>query len=228
MRSKPSRLLLLGIAGSLIGLPSAHSQITIDNFFVTTSLLQATPGNPVDEDSTLTIAGSPAGRRLTASAAGGFSLDTQVDGVSWIVDGGGTAPGSANAQMEYASTSLNLGTNYFFEVALDRVAGSPVLGVILQNTGQSITLTSGVELTPTTNGYSVFFDVRSLTGYNAAFLNGVDDITVLLGDSDQDFFADATLIQFSPVPEPSTVGLLAGGAGLLWLAVRRRVRLRRG
>ncbi len=215
------------MAGSFLGLPSAYSQITIDNFFVTTSLLQATPGNPVDEDSILSIAGFPASRRLSASAAGGFNLDTEVDGISWIVDGGGTVPGSANAQMEYLSSPLTLGTNYFFEVAVDRVAGSPVLGVILQNTGQSITLTSGVELTPTTNGYSVFFDVRSLPGYDAAFLNGVDDITVLVGDNGEEFFADATLIQFSPVPEPSTVGLLAAGAGLLWMVGRRRVRVGR-
>lgn len=214
------------LAGATVPAPA---QITIDNFFVPTSLLQATPGNPVDEVSSLTIGSFNAARRITAEAVGGFNLDTGVDGTGWIIDGGGTSPGSASALAEYVGFSLNLGTNYFLEFAVDRVFGAPVLGLILQSSSSMNTLSAGATLTTTTNGYSVFFDLRTLGGYSEAFLNGVNDIEILVGGADQDFFVEAAYVQFSPVPEPGTWALLAAGTGVLLVArcLRRRASVRR-
>jgi len=203
-------------------LPAARAQIQIDTFFNTTSLLSATNGGSVFEDTAMVIDGTPSTRRVTASVGGTFSLATQVIGTGWVIDGSGPGAGSANAEAEYLGFSLNLGTNYFFEFAVNQVFNTPVLGVILQNTSQSLTLSAGVPLTPTTNGYSVFIDVRTLSGYNASFLNGVDDISVFVADSDQDFFVEAADIQFSPVPEPSTWALLAAAGCLAAVAARRR------
>jgi hypothetical protein len=214
---------ILPVAAAFLGLmTAARAQIQIDDFFFPTSLLQATAGNPVFQDTSLTIDGDASTRRLTATAAGTFALDTEIDGTSWIIDGGGPGAGSADAEVEYLGFSLNLGTNYYFEFAVNKVVGTPVLGVILQNTGAGLQLSDGAQLTPTTNGYSVFFDVRNMSGYNTNFLSGVDDIQVFVGAADQPLFVDAAFIQFSPVPEPSTWALLAAAGGLMVLGVRRR------
>jgi hypothetical protein len=197
------------------------AQIVIDTFFVETSLVSASGGNSSFEDSVVEIDGGNATRRLTASATGSFAMDTESIGTALVVDGGGTVPGTANAELEYLGYSLNLGENFFFEINVDRVVGTPTLGIFLTNTTANITLTTGAELLASTNGYSVFFDVRQLSGYTSAFLNGVDDITVFFGDGDQDFFVEADYIQFSPVPEPSTLAML--GLGVLgWMARRSR------
>jgi hypothetical protein len=222
MSANLRRIIILTVVVSF-GLPAGvHAQITIDTFFNTTSLLTATNDGSVFEDTPMVIDGDPSTRRVTASVGGTFSLATQVIGTGWVIDGSGPGAGSANAEAEYLGFTLNLGTNYFFEFAVNQVFNTPVLGVILQNTSQSLTLSTGVPLTPTTNGYSVFIDVRTLAGYTPAFLDGVNDISVLVGAGDQDFFVEAANIQFSPVPEPSTWALFAAAAGLTAVVARRR------
>lgn len=211
------------VAAALLGLATAaRAQIQIDTFFNATGLLQATAGNPSFEPTPLTIDGFNATRLLTANAAGTFSLDTEIDGTSWIIDGSGPGTGSANAEVEYLGFDLNLGTNYYLEFAVNRVIGTPILGVILNNNAAGLQLAAGAQLTPTTNGYSVFLDVRDMAGYTTNFLNGLDDIQILVGAADQPLFVDAAFIQFSPVPEPSTWALLAATGGLALFAARRR------
>lgn len=204
----------------------AGAQIVVDPFFVPTSLLEATPGNPVFEDSPLVIGSFNAGRRLTASAQGLFVIDTEINGTNLIVDGGRSNPndpnqGSADIILDYEGFSLNLGSNVFFEFQVNEVIGTPILGLILTNTSVGSILSAGASLTPTNSGYSIFIDIRTLNNFTPAFLNGIDEIQVLIGDTNEEFFVVGQLIQFSPVPEPSTAALLAV-AGVWLFACRRR------
>lgn len=200
----------------------ANGQIVIDPFFVSTSLLQATPGNPASTLSSIVINSSNAQRQLSASAAGTFTLDTEVSGSGLIVDAGGSGTGSADVILDYLGFSLNLGSNVFFEFQVDKVLGTPTLGLILTNSSLNTSLSAGAQLPATNSGYSIFIDLQSLSGFSPAFLNGVDEIQVLIGAANQDFFVEGQLIQFSAVPEPHTAALvLLGGA---WAFTRRRRR----
>jgi hypothetical protein len=217
----PAATIILTLIALVCGLSAAVAQIRIDNFTTPTSLLQGSGGTSASQSRSLLIGGSLASRNLSAFANGSFTMDAQVTNGLWFSDGGGTA-GFGTAAAEYIGFSINLNTNVFFQLNFNRVFGTPALTFIMRSSGTFDSLIDSIVLNPTTNGYSTFFDVRTNATYNTNFLVGVNDITVLLDMTNQSDFAEISLIQFSPVPEPATWAMLAAAGGLLALVARRR------
>jgi hypothetical protein len=209
------------LAGSLWGAAEARAQILIDSFIVPSGVLEATAGNPQTTSTPVTIGTSSASRRLSVAAtdsAGGRSSINDVG--NWTSNASGS--GSAEITLNYSSFDLSLGTNYFFTITVESVVASPMplLDVSIKNSSAGITLTGDTALTNTVTGYSVFFDVRTLSGYSPAFLNGVDEVELVI--SGPAFFSvTTTSLQFLPVPEPSAALLVTAALGALML--RRRL-----
>lgn len=221
--------MLAAVGWGLIGFAPTRAQILVDAFQVNTAAVATNGTQTNSTTSNVTINGSPATRLLSAQTVGsGNILTTQVLESTWIAfpDLGGDS-GSATAALEYSGFSLDLGSNTLFEITFGQILGPATLGIVLQNTGQNLTLSGQQSLSGSNfpNSYTATFDLTTLPGYSPAFLAGVDRINVSvafdqLGEPTQTV---ATNIQFAPpaaIPEPSAMALFFGGAALL--AVWRR------
>jgi hypothetical protein len=145
-------------------------------------------------------------------------VSTVIDGV-FVVDAGSTGSGTANVRLEYLGFVIDLGTNTFFEFTINKVVGTPILGLILQNSAE-VSLSGGIQLVASNVTTSYFIDVTGLTGYTPGFGETLDSIEILIGAANQDFFVEGEIIQFNSVPEPTSA--LLAGIGLLGVAARRR------
>lgn len=199
-------------------LPRASAQILLDGFLDNTFLVSTT--QPPSSVITNNIDGTQIDRQISVSATGPYSIVSQVlDGV-FVADAGGTPPGTADVEIEYLGFLLDLGANTFFEFSTDRIAGTPLLGLILNdaNLGQ---ISGGLQLGPVTSTTVFSIDLTQFVGYTAGFGSALNSVRVFLGTSNEAMFVEANSFSFSPVPEPSAFLLV--GLGLLpGLLARRR------
>ncbi len=222
-----TRLGIAIVAGSLWIGAEARAQIVLDSFQLSTGSVVATAGFPQSTFTPVTIDGSPASRRLSVAATDSADVQSNINGDGdWgaNVIGIGIGTGTGEITLDYTLLDLDLGPNVFLEVTIrDLIADSspPLLNVSLTNSSAGITLTGATALTSTVTGYNVFFDVRTLSGYSPAFLNGVNEVELVISGPPT-FSFGVSAVQFTPVPEPS-VALLLGAAALGALLLRRRI-----
>ncbi|MFZ4683173.1 MAG: PEP-CTERM sorting domain-containing protein [Terrimicrobiaceae bacterium] len=205
--------IMAGCSGNL------HAQFLLDGFLNDTIEVFA-PGSP-SSVITNNIEFTTIDRQISVEAAGTFSIVSTVTSGVLVVDAGGSGSGSASAQLEYLGFNVDLGSDTYFQFTVSKVVGTPIAGLILQNSAATV-LSGGVQLTPTNTTTSFFVDITQLAGYTPAFGQSLNSVTLVIGGADQDFFVEGNSIQFSSVPEPSIMVLT--GLGLVPFVFGRRAR----
>ncbi len=199
----------------------ASAQFLLDGFLDDTGAV--TFPDPPNSVITFNIDGTEVDRQISVEAAGTFSIVSEVLDGAFVVDANGPGSGSANAQVEYLGFLVDLGSDTFFQFSADLVEGTPVLGLLLNDNtlGQ---ISGGLQLGPVTTETVFTLDITQFTGYVPGFGSALNGVTIFFGAADQSFFVDGTSFSFSPVPEPSSIFLVAAALPVL-LGRRSRRRM---
>lgn len=207
------------LVAGLLSVPCpASAQILIDGFLDSTSEVTA----PEPPSSVITDIGNGMDRQISVQATGAFSIVSQVLAGVFVVDAGGDGdPGTANVQIDYLGFEIDLSDHTFFQLDVSKIVGTPTLVVLLGDAdfGQ---IAGSTVLQSTDTTQSLFLDITQFDNYAPGFGSKLNSIQVVIGGGNAAFFVEASSIQFSTVPEPSS-GLLTA-AGVLAAAARRRIR----